>query len=71
MAAWRCVDVSGEEENRMKENAILKGAKDEACVQLPPPMSKNWGERCVCFTVDNHVQKSHDFFKDPWKIIMS
>ena len=28
-----------------------------ACVHPPPPLGKNRGERRLCFTVDNRVQR--------------
>ena len=40
-----------------------------ACVQPPPPLGKNRGERRLCFTVDNRVQRPRDFFTDLWKMI--
>ena len=40
-----------------------------ACVQPPPPLRKNRGERRLCVTVDNRVQRSRDFFTDLWKMI--
>ena len=54
-------------------NNSLRGTKyflrEIACVQPPPPLGKNRGERRLCFTVDNRVQRPRDFFTDLWKMI--
>ena len=59
-----------ENQSLMKKSMLLLAVTASvAFVQPPPPLGKNRGERRLCFTVDNRVQRPRDFFTDLWKMI--